>query len=93
LIMRALVQTKASVAWLVLVALTVTQWAIGTHSGVGGPHHVSASLVIFVVAVFKVRLVGIYFMELRDAPVALRGLFEIYCIALLAVLSTMYLLG
>jgi caa(3)-type oxidase subunit IV len=90
--MRALVQTKASWAWLALVALTVTQWAIGTQSGVGG-HHVSASLVIFVVAVFKARLVGLYFMELRDAPVALRSLFEFYCIALLTVLSTMYLLG
>jgi caa(3)-type oxidase subunit IV len=91
--MKTLVQTKASLAWLVLVALTVTQWVLGTHSGVGGPHHVSVSLVIFVVAVFKARLVGLYFMELREAPVQLRGLFEIYCIALLAVLSTMYLVG
>jgi caa(3)-type oxidase subunit IV len=91
--MKTLVRTKASVAWLVLVALTVTQWVIGTQSGVGTPHHVSASLVTFVVAVFKARLVGLYFMELREAPIALRGLFEIYCIALLAVLSTMYLLG
>jgi len=91
--MRTLVKTKASLAWLVLVALTVIQWAIGTTSGVGVPHHVSASLVIFVVAVFKARLVGLYFMELREAPVQLRGLFELYCIALLAVLSTMYLFG
>jgi caa(3)-type oxidase subunit IV len=91
--MRTLVQTKASLVWLVLVALTVTQWVIGTQGEAGGPHHVSASLVIFAVAVFKARLVGLYFMELRAAPVALRGLFEFYCIALLAVLSTMYLLG
>ena len=91
--MKTLVLTKASLAWLVLVALTVTQWAIGTHSGLGGPQNVSASLVIFVVAVFKARLVGLYFMELRDAPIQLRGLFEVFCIALLAVLSTMYLLG
>ena len=91
--MKPLVRTKASVAWLVLVALTVTQWVIGTQTGGAGPHHVTASLVIFVVAVFKARLVGLYFMELREAPIALRGLFEAYCIALLAVLSTMYLLG
>ena len=93
MIMKTLVLTKASLAWLVLVALTVTQWVIGTHSGLGGPHNVSASLVIFAVAVFKARLVGLYFMELREAPIALRGLFEIYCIALLVVLYTMYLLG
>ena len=90
--MKTLVQSKASLAWLVLVALTITQWAIGTHSG-GGAHHVPASLVIFVVAVFKARLVGLYFMELREAPVQLRGVFEFYCIALLTVLSMMYVLG
>jgi len=50
-------------------------------------------LAIFVVAVFKARLVGLYFMELREAPIALRGAFEAYCVALLTVLSTMYLLG
>ena len=93
MIMKTLVQTKASLAWVVLVALTVTQWVIGTQTGVGSPHHVSAGLVIFAVAVFKARLVGLYFMELREAPIALRGLFEIYCIALLVVLYTMYLLG
>jgi caa(3)-type oxidase subunit IV len=91
--MKTLVQTKASLAWLVLVALTVTQWVIGTQSGIGVPHHVAASLVIFVVAVFKARLVGLYFMELREAPIALRGVFEAYCVALLAVLSSMYLIG
>ena len=92
MIMKTLVQSKASLAWLVLVALTISQWAIGTHGG-GGAHHVPASLVIFVVAVFKARLVGLYFMELREAPVQLRGVFEFYCIALLTVLSTMYVLG
>lgn len=91
--MKTLVQTKASLAWLVLVALTVSQWVIGTQTGGAGAQHVSASLVIFVVAVFKARLVGLYFMELRDAPMALRGLFEAYCVALLAVLSAMYLVG
>jgi caa(3)-type oxidase subunit IV len=91
--MKTLVQTKASAAWLVLVALTVTQWVIGTHSGIGGPYHVPASMVIFFVAVFKVRLVGLYFMELREAPLVLRRVFEVYCIVLLTVLSTMFLLG
>src|SRR6516165_4286983 len=37
LIMKTLAQSKASLAWLVLVALTITQWAIGTHGG-GGAH-------------------------------------------------------
>jgi Prokaryotic Cytochrome C oxidase subunit IV len=89
--MKTLVQTKASVAWLALVVLTVTQWAIGTHDGVSGPYHVPASVVIFFVGVFKVRLVGLYFMELREAPVALRSAFETYCVVLLAVLCGMFL--
>jgi hypothetical protein len=91
--MRTLVQTKASLTWVILVVLTITQWVIGTHTGIGSSFHVSASMVIFFVAVFKARLVGLYFMELREAPTALRALFEIYCVALLTVLSTMFLLG
>jgi caa(3)-type oxidase subunit IV len=73
--MLKLLRTTASAVWLLLVALTVTQWMIGTHS-LPGLGQVTAALVIFVVAVFKARLVGLYFMELRDAPLALRSTFE-----------------
>ena len=41
-------------------------------------------MAILVVAAVKVRLVGLYFMELRDAPPLLRGMFELYVVALLA---------
>jgi hypothetical protein len=91
--MKTLVRTNASVAWAILTALTVVSWALGTQHGFGGGHHVPASLVIIVVAVFKIRLVGLYFMELREAPLALRGIFEGYCIALLGMLTGMYLLA
>ena len=79
-------------AWSVLVALTLAQWMIGSQITGAGPH-AAASLVIFVVAIFKARLVGLYFMELRTAPRALRGLFELFCVVMLAVLSVMYLHG
>jgi hypothetical protein len=49
--------------------------------------------VIIAVAVFKLRLVGIYFMELREAPLPLRGIFEGYCVVLLGLLVGMYLLA
>jgi caa(3)-type oxidase subunit IV len=91
--MKELVRTKASLAWLVLVALTLSQWVVGTQTGGLGASHVAASLVIFAVAVFKARLVGLYFMELREAPLVLRGIFEAFCVAMLAVLSVMYLAG
>jgi caa(3)-type oxidase subunit IV len=90
--MATLVRNKASLSWSVLVVLTMAQWMIGNQIVGGGPH-VAACLVIFVVAVFKARLVGLYFMELRSAPFALRGLFELYCVALLGILSVMYLFG
>jgi hypothetical protein len=89
--MRTLIRTNASVAWLVLSGLTLISWALGTQHGFAGGQHMPASLVIFVVAVFKVRLVGLYFMELREAPLALRGAFEGYCVMLLILLATMYL--
>lgn len=91
--MKTLVRNNASIAWLALTALTLVSWALGTQHGLGGGNHVPASLMIVVVAVFKLRLVGLYFMELRDAPVALRGIFEGYCVVLLSLLVAMYLLG
>jgi hypothetical protein len=91
--MKTLIRTNATLAWLVLSGLTAVSWALGTQHGFAGAQHVPASLVIFVVAVFKVRLVGLYFMELRAAPLALRAAFEAYCVALLALLTGMYALG
>jgi hypothetical protein len=89
--MGTLVRTPASLVWLVLCGLTVLSWALAG-SGSGGSQLV-ASLAIIVVAVFKIRLVGLYFMELRDAPTAMRGVFEGYCVVLLGLLSGMFLFG
>ena len=46
---------------------------------------------ILVIAFVKIRFIGLYFMELRDAPPALRAVFEIYCATVLLTLSAMYL--
>jgi caa(3)-type oxidase subunit IV len=86
--MKSLVRTNASQAWLILIVLTVVSWALGTEHGFGA-HHVPASLVIIAVAVFKIRLVGLYFMELRCAPLALRSMLESYCVILLVLLTGM----
>jgi len=90
--MKALLQTRASVVWLVLVALTLVSWTLGTQHRFGGVP-APANLTIMVVAVFKVRLIGLHFMELRDAPWLLRGIFEAFCVVLLMLLSTTYLLA
>jgi hypothetical protein len=91
--MRTLVRTNATLVWFVLSALTVVSWALGTDHGFGGSSHVPASLAIIAVAIFKVRLVGLYFMELRGAPLALRGIFEGYCTVLFGLLTGMFLFG
>ncbi|MCV7032535.1 cytochrome C oxidase subunit IV family protein [Mycobacterium sherrisii] len=90
--MSSLVRTPAPVGWTLLVVLTVISWALGTQHGFGGDNHVPASLVIIVVAIFKIRVVGLYFMELKDAPWSLRGRFEGYTVLLLGLLTGMYLL-
>jgi Prokaryotic Cytochrome C oxidase subunit IV len=84
-------RTRATIVWLILSGLTITSWVLGTTSGDGT--HVSASVVILLVTVFKVRLVGLYFMELREAPTSLRGVFEGYCAVLWILLTGMLIWG
>jgi Prokaryotic Cytochrome C oxidase subunit IV len=91
--MTCLVCTNASVSWLVLIVLTVLSWTLGTDHGFGPSGHTGASVVIIAVATFKIRPVGLYFMELKAAPMYLRGLFEGCCVALLGLLMGMYLFG
>jgi hypothetical protein len=48
---------------------------------------------LIAVAFVKVRLVGLYFMELRAAPLALRVVFEGWVVATGGVLVGLYLSG
>jgi hypothetical protein len=83
-----------TVAWFVLILATLTSWRLGTDHGLGSDEdHELASVAIFLVAFVKVRLVGLYFMELREAPLPLRGIFEGYCAVVCAAVIGMYLLA
>jgi heme/copper-type cytochrome/quinol oxidase subunit 4 len=88
--MKSLVRSNVTLAWLILSALTVVSWMLVTDHGLGGDHHVPASLAIIAIAVIKIRLAGLYFMELKDAPLQLRGIFEGYCVVLFALLTSLY---
>jgi hypothetical protein len=88
--MKSLARSYASVAWLVLVGLTLISWSLGTHDGLAFNHTVISLIIIFI-AVVKIRIIGLNFMELRNAPRWLRGIFECYSAALLFVLSSFYL--
>jgi caa(3)-type oxidase subunit IV len=81
--------TKGSaIVWAALVVFTVISFALG------GEHLVDnktlAAAIVLGIGAFKVRLVGLHFMELRGAPVALRAVFEGYCVVLFLALMGIY---
>jgi heme/copper-type cytochrome/quinol oxidase subunit 4 len=80
--MAALLRSPITAIWGLLIAMTLTSWWLGTDHGISNVQ--TASVLVLLVAFFKVRFVGLYFMELRNAPLPLRGLFEGWC----AVVST-----
>jgi len=77
--------------WLVLVGATLASWSLGAAHWLNGPR--VATVAILLVAFFKVRLVGLHFMELRSAPVGLRLAFEIWAVVVCSVLVVLYLSG
>jgi caa(3)-type oxidase subunit IV len=87
--MTALLRTPASAVWVVLILATLVSWTLGTQHGVH--NHATASVIILLIAFIKVRLIGLYFMELREAPTVLRGLFEAYCIIVCTVVIAVFL--
>ncbi|MBH0776714.1 cytochrome C oxidase subunit IV family protein [Nocardia sp. NEAU-351] len=73
--------------WTVLVAATCVSWVLGATHRAGA---VSA-IALLAVAFVKVRLIGLHFMEIRGAPMALRVVFEIYVVAVPTALSVLVL--
>lgn len=82
-----LLKNRAGVSWLILVAATLVSWAVGAEHGTGS----AVSVAVLGIAAIKVRLVGLDFMALRNAPLALRAAFEGYCVGMWALLSALYL--
>ncbi|MGB3352839.1 MAG: cytochrome C oxidase subunit IV family protein [Mycobacterium sp.] len=82
-----LLRNRAGASWLVLIAATLVSWMVGADHGTGS----MAAVVVLAIAAFKVRLVGLDFMELRHAPIPLRAAFECYCVGMWALLSALYL--
>lgn len=90
--MAALMRTRAGVVWMLLVGAATFSWALGTDNGYSSGH-ATASVIIMLVAFLKVRFIGLYFMELRDAPLVLRGLFEGYCLVGCTLVIVVFLLA
>lgn len=83
----SLFRAQSTVVWIVLVAATIVSWSVGSQHDTGS----AIAVVVLGVAVFKVRYVGLDFMELRQAPLLLRGMLDGYCVVLWCVLAGMYL--
>lgn len=83
----SLLKYRSTIIWAALVVLTIISWQVGTH----GSDHERATVIVLALAFIKIRLIGLDFMELRDAPIGLRLSFEIYVIAIGALLIAMYL--
>jgi hypothetical protein len=83
----SLLRARSTLVWLALVIVTIVSWAVGADHQVGS----GIAVVVLALALIKVRFVGLDFMELRNAPLILRGIFEAYCIILWMVLAGMYL--
>jgi len=84
-----LLRSRVTAIWLLLIAATVCSLLLGTDNLIHAAK--LASVLVIVVAFLKVRFVGLYFMELRSAPIQLRLIFEGYCLVVCAGLVVMFL--
>jgi Prokaryotic Cytochrome C oxidase subunit IV len=91
--MSAIVNTKETYIWIFLALLTLVSWLLGD-SYVADSRQVSIYLTsgLILLAFFKIRLVIMYFMEIANAPLPLRVLFEVWVVAVPVVIISLYLM-
>jgi Prokaryotic Cytochrome C oxidase subunit IV len=75
---------RVTLVWVLLLALTFGSFLVGVEQGAGFAS-VGAAIIVGI-AMLKVRLIGLHFMDVRAAPHALRALFEGYVLAVFVVL-------
>jgi hypothetical protein len=88
--MRSLVSQRVVQVWLALALVTCVSWWLGTNHGAD---HKLAATILMVVAFTKVRFVGMYFMELRHAPLPLKVIFQAWCVIVCAAVLGLYFAG
>jgi heme/copper-type cytochrome/quinol oxidase subunit 4 len=83
-----LLRNPVSIVWIVLMVGTcISTWVLSTEAFVP----VVATVGVFVIAAVKIHFVMSYFMELRDAPVRVRLVFEAWIVAAVGVILGIYL--
>jgi hypothetical protein len=86
-----LLRHATTAVWVLLVMATGISWWLGHGESATSAGLRTASVAIIVLAFVKVRLIGLHFMELRTAPMALRAAFEAYVIVVGGLLLAFYL--
>lgn len=75
---------RLTLVWIVLLALTFGSFVVGIEQSADLAG--AAAIAIIGIALLKVRLIGLHFMDVRIAPTALRMLFEGYVLVVFAAL-------
>jgi hypothetical protein len=78
---------RLTLVWMLLLGITFASFVVGIEQGAGVAS--AAAVVIIGLALCKVRLIGIHFMDLRVAPRPLRLIFEAYVLAVFVTLATL----
>ena len=89
--MKALLLTRTTLIWLLLVAATLVSWELG--HGVGFESAAAAGAAILVVTFVKVRFVVLDFMEIRGAPRWMRVIAESWVVLCCALLIGLFLVA
>ena len=87
--MAALLKTRITVVWILLVLATAASWEMG--HGFPFEDVTQAAIAIIVLALVKVRFVIMEFMELRGAPLPMRLVAEGWVVGICALLIALYL--
>lgn len=92
--MKALLRDSITPIWFLLMLLTIVSWFLGTHQSDGAQQgDYTAVIGIFVMAFYKVRLVIMHFMEVRNAPIPLRVFCEAWLVVVCGALIFLFLSG
>lgn len=84
--------TRTTQIWLILMVATGVSWWLGTLDEVSGfASATTTSVLLVLVAFFKVRLVISHFMEVRHAPMALRLLCDAWIVGVCSLVIGLYL--
>lgn len=78
---------RVTLVWMLLLGITFASFVVGVEQGAGVAS--AAAVVIIGLALCKVRLIGIHFMDVRVAPRPLRLIFEAYVLAVFVTLAAL----